>query len=436
MSLIRFLIFQIAFWCMSIAVEAQCDIFTPAGLSCLEAPLLTAEDFSTGQVFCSSLPLDNPSDELIPFCQGVGTSENTAFFQFYPATASLSFQINPSNCDTLENPLGQFTGMQATAFAACDFDATLDCVVPCMNETFVLSLQTLEPGGLYILALDGCAGSLCDFSIKLTEGELMNLIPGLLPQVHGPATSCTNEPAVFSISEMPDQAAAQWSVVPSISFSTFDNGRIMQLVNMPPAGLYQVCTNIDLSPPSGPWVDTCMSIEIFDTPQVISISEDTSLCSFELLPLELEVLFADQVTWTGPEGLLSCTDCLNPTLAFQDEAVLIQVEILNTSTGCSLMQDVFIDLNEEVACINNNTVQNASYGIRLFPNPTSEKLIIESDQTAGQIKILDMHGKMIYRWNMQDRMAALDVSGWPAGIYLMQLQLPSGQRIQRSWVKQ
>ena len=71
------------------------------------------------------------------------------------------------------------------------------------------------------------------------------------------------------------------------------------------------------------------------------------------------------------------------------------------------------------ASIPDNTISKASFNA--YPNPTSDKLFINFKGWEGQkeIRLFDMTGKTIYLKTISDKIFEIDVSTYPKGIYLL-----------------
>lgn len=74
--------------------------------------------------------------------------------------------------------------------------------------------------------------------------------------------------------------------------------------------------------------------------------------------------------------------------------------------------------------------------IRIYPNPTSNKLNILSDASVSSIEIFDSYGKRCFAQSPDLTFTELDLSGLNSGIYLVQITTNTGQvtirRIQRN----
>lgn len=73
--------------------------------------------------------------------------------------------------------------------------------------------------------------------------------------------------------------------------------------------------------------------------------------------------------------------------------------------------------------------------LRLFPNPTSELVYIESNQAIMRIEILQVSGtRMLLNQNINALSSGINVSALPPGLYLVQIFLDNGERLSRKLV--
>jgi hypothetical protein len=76
---------------------------------------------------------------------------------------------------------------------------------------------------------------------------------------------------------------------------------------------------------------------------------------------------------------------------------------------------------------NDETIAPANTGITLSPNPTSGPLTVEisgyTEPIRGEIHLFNSEGKNLERLTIIDTLTYLDLSAYPKGIYLLQIQL-------------
>lgn len=86
--------------------------------------------------------------------------------------------------------------------------------------------------------------------------------------------------------------------------------------------------------------------------------------------------------------------------------------------------------------INENTTvdiqsNNASFDLKLFPNPTNDYLYIHADNFSQEInyKIIDVAGAILFDGKLSSSKSTIDMTGFPAGIYFLQILQPEEKLI-------
>ena len=221
-------------------LHAQCTDPQPAN-SCVDAPLICDLDD-----LCFSLTPEQTFNGPTPMCDagGGGVPNNPRWLAFYAPCTELFLNVIPTNC----SPVGGTNGIQTAIyryagdgvctnttatppeFVACSGDC------PGVNPSQLLATN-LEPGELYYLVVDGCAGSICDVEIDVL-GNPFCLTP-LDPNsaaILGPDTLCRYATGSFRITPEVHRPGLRWSV----------NGALASLDQVPvlswdSAGVYTVC---------------------------------------------------------------------------------------------------------------------------------------------------------------------------------------------------
>jgi hypothetical protein len=97
----------------------------------------------------------------------------------------------------------------------------------------------------------------------------------------------------------------------------------------------------------------------------------------------------------------------------------------NATTGCFY---IIVGINE---------IDEAVSHVKMFPNPASNRVTIESDQVIlKEVKIVDMMGKMVYQSGIDQNRLFIDVSDLTAGIYFVQITDDQKNIINRKFVIQ
>ena len=61
-------------------------------------------------------------------------------------------------------------------------------------------------------------------------------------------------------------------------------------------------------------------------------------------------------------------------------------------------------------------------GVRFYPNPVRDNLTIENGFVIDKIIVLDIYGRQLKIVYPDDTMCRIDMSGLPAGIYLLRVE--------------
>lgn len=76
-----------------------------------------------------------------------------------------------------------------------------------------------------------------------------------------------------------------------------------------------------------------------------------------------------------------------------------------------------IEIKESVVL----NVEKSSEQIKLYPNPASERVYIQSSINDERITVFDFAGKIIFQKNIRTTVEEIDVSEWTAGGYIIQV---------------
>ncbi len=149
--------------CISIAGYAQ--LVDPA-LTCDDATIMCSMDDELDG-FSSTMPDSNPNDDPNPLCPGLapgGTPHNLSWFAFVAGSANVTLNIDATNCN------GSSPGIQYGVYTDCSFDEWVVCDPGCNDANFDIVMTGLDIGDDYFIFLDGCFGSVCDYTVTVVEG--------------------------------------------------------------------------------------------------------------------------------------------------------------------------------------------------------------------------------------------------------------------------
>ena len=152
-------------------IVSQCNFEQgPVGELCTSAIYICGSELDG---FSSKLPEELSAPQTwTGLCALAGNADNIMWLSFTPCDNTVTLEITPFNC-TVVNTVN--TGIQAGIFSDCDRNASLDCSdtpgsINGQTSTFTLSSDQFVPGQPAFLFLDGYAGSVCEFTIKVIEG--------------------------------------------------------------------------------------------------------------------------------------------------------------------------------------------------------------------------------------------------------------------------
>ena len=127
--------------------------------------------------------------------------------------------------------------------------------------------------------------------------------------------------------------------------------------------------------------------------------------------------------WT-PNYMISDTTIQNPKV-WNDTTVFYKLQITD-SIGCTVMDDVF-----EVYVTSNVTKEPDENMIKVYPNPTTGILNIDSRYTIESYALFDLKGKLL----ISSHESQMDLSNTSDGIYILQINSVAGEAYHRKVIK-
>lgn len=158
-----------------ISLRAQ-DPPDPA-LLCDDAPILCDLSIISGYT-ATMTTMNSPGPQPNPLCAGGGGfPHNIVWFGFVAGADFVSIDIDATNCTQIPDGNGGVSqGVQAGIYEDCSFSTTIDCEGNCQTAPFTLSGNVI-PGQTYYIFIDGCAGSVCDIVVTITQGGEPYTVP-------------------------------------------------------------------------------------------------------------------------------------------------------------------------------------------------------------------------------------------------------------------
>lgn len=117
--------------------------------------------------------------------------------------------------------------------------------------------------------------------------------------------------------------------------------------------------------------------------------------------------------WT-PVGSLDDNLAANPTASPQEETTYTL--LVTDSRNCTATDEVTVYIDEETSIVN-----EIASTIKVYPNPASKYLKIESRYNIQRVIIYDLNGKVLEVYSPDERQLSLNVSSFAQGVYFISL---------------
>ena len=111
-----------------------------------------------------------------------------------------------------------------------------------------------------------------------------------------------------------------------------------------------------------------------------------------------------------------------PAYAYTEEGVYeVNLTVYSSDGNCS--DQMVVEVDVIVVSVDELDVQ-----ARLWPNPATGSVVFESSLSMERIEVFGMDGQFVESFTPNQMRHALDVSGWPAGVYVAQITTASGTK--------
>ncbi len=307
---------------LSFLQAQECNFPLPPSNICADAPLLCDLDG-----YCSNNMAATDSGTPNAFC---GIVENNNWVAFLAGSETFTLELTVSNCN-----FG--TGLQAQIFstANCDFyTAVSNCIDPAVTSA-TLTATDLVIGERYYLMIDGKGGDVCDYSLRLLDGETLSPANAIIEPA---GALCEGEQLTLNsvgVSANPN-LVYEWST---------STGNILGEVNttsvtIDAPGQYQ----LNISDAGGCADSAFIDISLEPLP-TFTISDPDTLNCLTGLQVTLEALSTDPANiysydWSTTNGVIaSGANSANPVVT---QAGTYFVRATNLATGCFAEQNVLV----------------------------------------------------------------------------------------------
>lgn len=112
--------------------------------------------------------------------------------------------------------------------------------------------------------------------------------------------------------------------------------------------------------------------------------------------------------------------------ALEDDIYTIDKE-LTSEFGCDSMVHYRI-------AVGNVGIGENEIGLTVFPNPVHSQCTVTLNGTANEIRVYDMHGKLVETYPVESRRSVINMEGWTAGLYLIEVR-GEGERMTKKVIK-
>lgn len=203
---------------------------------------------------------DDSNNSPSPLCQNNGDEggfpHNMSWFGFIAGATAFDITITTMDC-TEEGFFGFNQGMQFGVYDDCNYTNSPFCEYDnCGDEsgTYSFSVSGLNIGDDYFIFLDGCGGSVCEYTVSIDNGGQFNELDEIgdiecetLPcdEICEGAEGLFFSPLDLSGSPYDLSITYEWSITPSLpGFSgpqIVDDGDLQIEIDFPIAGSYTLC---------------------------------------------------------------------------------------------------------------------------------------------------------------------------------------------------
>ena len=278
----------------------------------------------------------------------------------------------------------------------------------CSGGSATLSATASQPGGVFTWST-GATGSSISVSPTATTNYTVNYslngcnaAPVTVQVVVNPTPTVTVNNATVCAGTPTTLIAT-----PSVTGGTYSwsTGSTTQQITVTPT----VTTTYSLTyTASGCSPATAAGIVTVNLNPTVSLGGDTTLCAADFPYTLLATVTGtnNQFTWSTGDQSQSITITTGGTYT---------VNVTNSS-GCSASDAIQIT-SDPCASLE----QISDWAVKVYPNPSSEVVTIESNEIFEQIYLYDSNGKLVYSNSVSANSMTIDVSKLVTGVYEMKL---------------
>lgn len=141
-------------------------------------------------------------------------------------------------------------------------------------------------------------------------------------------------------------------------------------------------------------------------------------------PVDRSIIWKKSIEIINATGMNARNASLVSIRATSDGGSVVVFQSAAYSMDGSVVYIIKLGPNGEV--LSRNEIQLEDPILRLYPNPATSQLTIESDDFPVFISIADMNGKILFNAQSSKYNHTVDVEGWPNGVYLVHVRGENG----------
>ena len=286
----------------------------------------------------------------IPGCASgtAGVFNNTTWFRITAQSSNITIDITATNCTTVDD----FTGFQAGMYSICDPSSPsigdVQCTCVGQGGVPVTVGGEVTVGEDYYIFVDGCAGSVCDVTLNITNGvvappPMVNLMAPQAPTTTDPIPTCPGAELTFTIPNVEDADFYTWSLPSDATIVSEDCESITVIWGTTDWNVTASASNTSTNQNAGPGPGLFVNID-----NSLQSTHTGSYCS---TPGETPVLYTfwgtpGQTYEAGVHNVISPSigpGCDTPYVLTVVENIIEILNIVETPTTCNSNQVNAVD---------------------------------------------------------------------------------------------
>ena len=381
----------------------------------LTATNASGSNTATQTIVVNAIPTVTSSNQTI--CSGssatlqVSGTPMGGTYSWSNGETSSSITVTPTvtTTYTVTYTLNGCSATQASIVTITPLPAvTASSATICAGGTATLSATASQPGGIFTWST-GASGSSISVSPTTTTNYTVNYIVNGCNSTLVTTQVVVNQVPTVSVTNSTICAGASTTLLatPSGTGGTYlwGTGEITQQITVTPTitTTYSVSyTAVGCAPA------TAVGIVTVNPNPTVSLGSDTTICStdFPFVITAVATGTNNQFTWSTGDQTQSITITTGGTYT---------VNVTNSS-GCS-SSDVIQIISDPCASME----QLEEWALKVYPNPSSEIVTIESNEILKHIYLFDSNGKLVYSSNGLENTFSIDFTKLDAGVYELKL---------------